>query len=70
MSDIGACGHPFGDDFAWPSRDGRTVCYPCFEAEADEAWWQMMTALSEADVSCEDGASANSSIGPGGDSCS
>lgn len=49
MSDrrIGDCGHDTTQDYEWPGNGGRTICYRCFEIEADESWWAMFEALCD-----------------------
>lgn len=55
MAFLAACGHPLGDDFEWPGEDGRTICYPCFEHQADASWWKAVEALqSVADLEADD----------------
>ena len=39
------CGHDVDADFEWPTEDGRTQCYECFQAGTDRSWWEHMTAL-------------------------
>lgn len=40
------CGHT-DENYVWPSEHLSEVCYDCFSAEADDAWWAMMVGLSE-----------------------
>jgi hypothetical protein len=47
MAFLASCGHSLGDDFGWPGEDGRTICYPCFEAQADASWWRRWSTLSQ-----------------------
>lgn len=68
MTFLAACGHPLGTDFGWPSLDGRTICYSCFEAEADAEWWEMVqsvpVAVSGDDTMRDAEAPASVHLGP------
>ena len=54
MAFLASCGHSLGDDFGWPGEDGRTICYPCFEDQADASWWEMVSALAAIESAGDD----------------